>query len=112
MTTLAEGAQAPDFILESDSGGVRSETFGGTGQRPVSADYDGDGLADLATYSPATGLWSVRTSGVVPEPSGLVSLGIGAAIAAGYRLRRGRRRSILPNWEARTLIVEARDQKE
>jgi hypothetical protein len=29
---------------------------------PVPADYDGDGKADLASYSPVTGAWHIRSS--------------------------------------------------
>jgi hypothetical protein len=29
---------------------------------PVPGDYDGDGITDLATYSPATGMWHIRNS--------------------------------------------------
>lgn len=36
--------------------------FGWAGTIPVQADYDGDGIADLAIYHPATGNWSILRS--------------------------------------------------
>jgi hypothetical protein len=40
--------------------------FGGSGDLPVPADYDGDGITDIATWTPATGLWRVRNGLSVP----------------------------------------------
>lgn len=36
--------------------------FGGIGDLPASADYDGDGLTDPAVYAPATAYWQVLMS--------------------------------------------------
>jgi hypothetical protein len=35
-------------------------TFGDSTSVPVPADYDGDGITDIATWTPGTGMWSVR----------------------------------------------------
>jgi hypothetical protein len=35
---------------------------GQPGDRPVPADYDGDGQLDIATWSPATGVWTIQNS--------------------------------------------------
>jgi hypothetical protein len=37
-----------------------SAVFGTPGDVPVPADYDGDGVTDLATWTPSTGMWNVR----------------------------------------------------
>jgi hypothetical protein len=37
-----------------------SATFGDSTSIPVPADYDGDGTTDIATWTPGTGMWSVR----------------------------------------------------
>ena len=34
--------------------------FGDSTSVPVPADYDGDGIADIATWTPSTQMWSVR----------------------------------------------------
>ena len=49
-------------ILESASGLPLSGRFGGTGWTPVPADYDGDGLTDLAIYEDASGTWRIIES--------------------------------------------------
>jgi hypothetical protein len=35
-------------------------TFGDSTSVPVPADYDGDGITDIATWTPSTSMWSVR----------------------------------------------------
>ncbi len=37
--------------------------FGLAGDVPVPADYDGDGVVDLAVFRPSTGTWHVRGMG-------------------------------------------------
>jgi hypothetical protein len=34
--------------------------FGDAASVPVPADYDGDGIADIAIWSPSAGIWHVR----------------------------------------------------
>ena len=36
--------------------------MGSIGDLPAPADYDGDGKADLAVFTPLTGIWKVRRS--------------------------------------------------
>lgn len=38
-------------------------SWGGPGMTPVSGDYNGDGVSDLAVYQEETGAWSVLTTG-------------------------------------------------
>jgi len=37
-------------------------TWGGNGDRPMLADFDGDGRADITVWRPATGQWFWLTS--------------------------------------------------
>ena len=53
-------------MLQSGSGSnFESLVFdwGGDGDQPYAADFDGDGRADAAAYAPATGRWQVRGVG-------------------------------------------------
>src|SRR4029079_12675575 len=36
--------------------------WGQPGDLPISADFDGDGIADLTVYRPSTGVWYIRYS--------------------------------------------------
>ncbi|MFC1461459.1 FG-GAP repeat domain-containing protein, partial [Verrucomicrobiota bacterium] len=38
------------------------ESWGGLGYEPVSGDFDGDGIWDLAVYYEPTGQWFIRTA--------------------------------------------------
>ena len=51
------GAQ---WFIQFADGRVAVETFGSATDTAVPADYDGDGLTDLAVWRPRSGEWSVR----------------------------------------------------
>ena len=48
--------------MREPDGRFHAAGWGGPGYRPVPADYDADGRADLAVYHAATGLWFLRPS--------------------------------------------------
>ena len=69
-------------VARSSDGGASAIPWGAPGDRPVPADYDGDGRADVAVLRPAEGgeesVWYVVRSsdgGVVRRQWGAVSLG-------------------------------------
>jgi hypothetical protein len=49
-------------VLGGSASGVPALT-GTVGDVPTAADFDGDGSADPATWSPLTGVWQIRNSG-------------------------------------------------
>ncbi|MCW2640887.1 MAG: hypothetical protein JWP76_3193 [Dactylosporangium sp.] len=46
----------------TELGGATAAWAGQPGDVPVPADYDGDGQLDIATWSPATGVWTIQNS--------------------------------------------------
>jgi hypothetical protein len=56
------GAQGVWRVRASSAVTDSSYPWGGSGDIPVPADYDGDGRADLAVYRPSTGAWFILKS--------------------------------------------------
>ena len=49
------------YLLQSRDGFAAAQ-FGLAADKPVAADYDGDGRADIAVYRPADGVWYLLQS--------------------------------------------------
>ncbi len=49
-------------MLNSSTGTSTILPFGSNGDRPIAADYDGDGRADIAVFRPSTGIWYLLQS--------------------------------------------------
>lgn len=65
-------ATATWSILNKFTGAVRTQQHGNPGDIPVAADYDGDGIADLAVWRPSTAFWyilSSKTNAPIPPRS-------------------------------------------
>ena len=61
------------LAISSLTGERRLQGWGWSATAPVPADYDGDGLTDIAAYHPATGDWSIlesTTGELRPQPWG------------------------------------------
>ena len=50
------------WVIDSCTGGARTQQRGQAGDVPVPADYDGDGRTDFAIWRPSTGTWWVIDS--------------------------------------------------
>ncbi len=51
------------YTLNSSDNTFSARSIGNPGDLNVQGDYDGDGIADVAMYTPATGTWQIRRSG-------------------------------------------------
>ena len=50
------------YMLNSSDGTISTQTIGNPGDVNVQGDYDGDGIADIAMFTPSTGDWQIRGS--------------------------------------------------
>jgi hypothetical protein len=51
------------YTLNSSTNTFTATSIGHPGDVPVQGDYDGDGISDIAMYSPSTGTWQIVRSG-------------------------------------------------
>ena len=58
----AENAAYTWYILNSNDNSVSMTQIGIAGDVNVQGDYDGDGTADIAMFTPSTGMWQLRLS--------------------------------------------------
>jgi hypothetical protein len=45
------------WYLQRTAQGFSAAQFGANGDKPLQADFDGDGKRDIAVYRPSTGVW-------------------------------------------------------
>jgi hypothetical protein len=57
--------------------------WGGSGDKPLPGDYDGDGKADLAIFRPVTGQWFVLLSGANYTSTLAITWGVGTDVPVG-----------------------------
>lgn len=51
------------YTLNSSDNTFSARSIGSPGDVNVQGDYDGDGIADVAMFTPSTGIWQIRRSG-------------------------------------------------
>jgi hypothetical protein len=56
------GHRKVDGTSTNSGGSFTTTAFGIDGDRPIAADYDGDGRADIAVFRPSTGIWYLLRS--------------------------------------------------
>lgn len=62
VTRRSETGDITWYVLNSADQTVRAATFGRAGDINVQGDYDGDSIADVSVFTPATGNWQIRGS--------------------------------------------------
>lgn len=60
--SVLRGTPYNTWYVRQASGGYTSHVFSEAGDIPTPADFDGDGLTDLAYFRPSNGTWSVQGS--------------------------------------------------